>query len=250
MKRVIFIFFIIIITTCNQNSANEGSVKMLNNNNQLLVISNWSLNYLIIVTNEKSEILFKDMKNNEELFYKYEISNNSFILTDGINKYGMFSFFIPIDKKIKFEIEKKLFDDEEILSYIYINKNKVLLNLDRYPYMANEEVYLGIYNGIKIERINLKYDNKNIDSFCGDYSSTWISYNKNSENVYFVGVYRNDNSENMVFKYNLKTKKVYLIYISSYGKISTVFRIPNTNIIVFYEYEKGLVFYRDTVPED
>ncbi|NPV03025.1 MAG: hypothetical protein HPY53_16750 [Brevinematales bacterium] len=239
MKIFSFIFIVLLISNCG-NSINSK---------ELFVQKNW-VGYTQYFTNQNNELLLEDTYYNR--FYKVKIDKDliNLEITDITNGYINFFNNYQVeweDLKAKLEGLKKV--NEDVLFHQKVNNNYYILNLMKDLYQVGEpETYLGIFNGKTIERIKLFWKGKQLATAYG-LEDCQISYDNTTGSIYFCALTEEENKYKGVFKYIIKNKILSLV-VKSPKRIFEVMKIPGTDILIFFEEDKGLVFYRDTVTED
>ena len=109
--------------------------------------------------------------------------------------------------------------------------------------------YFGIYDGKKLERKYLKYEDFPVSLFEVDGSGlNGFSYDEKRNSIFFCGIFLNNDKRKKywgihLFRYSLKEDKLYLIkYGEPDRQKKDVFVIPGTDYLMFWD--DGVVLKR------
>ncbi len=276
MKRIYFILLLLVMFfSCSQGKKievdlNKDFIKLLEpkqwnseyffpvidyfTNNGFLIISSYAgfdnfPNYIIQVTNEKLILIpFKFRKPELKLKSRLEF----FINEKDIHKiYGDDNIISPYVKNgyIEYPDENhceyldkmiRISDDRIVAILINSSFDKEIGPPDEF---GNKKYlgYLGFYDGKELKRVYLSLYNEVI-SF--NEITSWLYYDKVDDSLYLVGGYTNYSKMGKnfrLFKYSLRDGKLKEFH-SSKKRINSMFRIPGTDYLMFWD--DGVVLKR------
>lgn len=148
------------------------------------------------------------------------------------------------------EVESLLYKNEYVVAGIKVRKDIYIINITSNDSSPECGIgYFGIYDGKKLERKYLKYEDFPVSLFEVDGSGlNGFSYDEKRNSIFFCGIFLNNDKRKKywgihLFRYSLKEDKLYLIkYGEPDRQKKDVFVIPGTDYLMFWD--DGVVLKR------